>query len=96
MDEARMEVVTNGILPTTAPTDAATPAEVRTYFSTLLSQKHQSSQAEAHDMVKLWRYVTGAEVKSFSIDTYRGIFDHEIGTLYQHKVTTDQQDTRRS
>jgi hypothetical protein len=81
MDETRMEEVTNEIPPITAPTDAAAPAEVRTYFSTLLSQKHQTSQAAAHDMVEPWRYGTSVEVKSFSIDTYRGFFGREIGTL---------------
>jgi hypothetical protein len=86
MGEARMEEATNEIPPITAPTDAAAPAEVRTYFSTLLSQKDQTSQAAAHDMVKPWRYGTSVEVKSFSIDTYRGFFGREI-VLSSNTVT---------
>lgn len=70
--------------PTTLD-DSAPPAEVRAYFAAILSQQYHIPDAEAEQLVQSWRYGTGAVVKSFGVDAYRGIFGPEIGTLlYKH------------
>ena len=65
--------------------DSATPSEVRTYFTSLLSQNFHLPPEEAEILAQAWKYGTGAQVHRFSIDTYRGIFGAEMGTLlYRH------------
>lgn len=67
------------------PPDSAIPAEVRTYFTSLLSQNFHLPPKEAEILAQAWKYGTGAQVYRFSIDTYRGIFGAELGTmLYRH------------
>ena len=66
-------------------------AEVRAHFARILIQNHQIPSAEAHELVKPWKYGTGNEVRTFDASTYREIFGPEVGTLlYQHQFPTHQ------
>jgi hypothetical protein len=63
------------------PPSSASPQEVRAYFSSILAQNHSVPEAEAAQLVKEWKYGTGAEVKTLDVETYRAIFGAEIGSL---------------
>jgi hypothetical protein len=63
------------------PPSSASPQEVRTYFSSILAQNHSVPEAEAPQLVKDWKYGTGAEVETVDVETHRAIFGAEIGSL---------------
>jgi hypothetical protein len=63
------------------PPSSASPEEVRAYFSSILAQNHPVPGAEAAQLVKEWKYGTGAEVRTLDVATYRAIFGAEIGSL---------------
>ncbi|KAL2061594.1 hypothetical protein VTL71DRAFT_6971 [Oculimacula yallundae] len=63
------------------PPPTATPGEVRTYFSTLLSTHHDLSQATATEAASKWTLGRGEEMSSFDIETYRQIIGWETGTI---------------
>ncbi|KAK0118325.1 hypothetical protein ONS95_012619 [Cadophora gregata] len=67
------------------PPTSATPSEVRTYFSTLLSTLHSAPAKNAEEIASKWKLGRGEEMLSFDIETYREIFGREAGTvLFRH------------
>lgn len=63
------------------PTPSATPSEVQTYFTSLLSTLHSVTANEAREIASKWKLGRGQEMSSFDVDTYRQIFGWEAGTV---------------
>ncbi|PVH83250.1 hypothetical protein DL98DRAFT_413164 [Cadophora sp. DSE1049] len=71
------------------PPPSATPSEVRTYFTTLLSNLHSVPTSDAKGTASKWKLGRGEEMLSFDIETYRQIFGWEAGTaLFGHVNAT--------
>jgi hypothetical protein len=60
---------------------ASSAESVRTYFHTILTEHYSIPSSEASTIVSAWRYGKDREVFHFDIETYRQIFDPEIGSL---------------
>jgi hypothetical protein len=67
------------------PAQDATPEAVRTYFTTILKELHNVSEADAVSIASHWEYGRGSEIPYYDIDTYRSLFGPEVGILlYGH------------
>jgi hypothetical protein len=63
------------------PSLSATPSEVRTYFTTLLTTLHFVSEPEAQEIAAKWRIGRGSELRSYDLTIFREIFGVEAGTV---------------
>jgi hypothetical protein len=62
------------------PLDAS-PATVRTWFTTLLTDLHSVPENEAREIASKWQFGRGSELRYYDVGTFRDIFGAEVGTL---------------
>ncbi|KAE9363130.1 hypothetical protein N431DRAFT_433337 [Stipitochalara longipes BDJ] len=65
----------------TPPAPTATPAEVRTYFSTVLTTLHSVPKSDAEKIAAKWQFGRGSELRYYDLSTFREIFGVEAGTV---------------
>jgi hypothetical protein len=63
------------------PPLTASPSDVRIYFAFILSELNLIPESEIAELVKRWKYGTGAEVRRLELVAYCKIFGGEIGSL---------------
>jgi hypothetical protein len=69
------------------PQQDASPEQVRTYFVTVLATYHGLSTDEASVIASNWKFGRGSELKYYDLETFRGIFGIEAGTLLYYYAT---------
>ncbi|KAH9209784.1 hypothetical protein DL95DRAFT_371756 [Leptodontidium sp. 2 PMI_412] len=82
--------------PIPLPPPTATPSEVRTYFTTLLTTLHGLDEAKAREIASRWNLGRGEELRSYDIDSYHAIFGWEPGTVFFGHVNRKQKQTVRA
>jgi hypothetical protein len=63
------------------PPPTATPAEVRTYFTHILTTLHFVPDVDARKIAAKWQFGRGSELKYYDQATFREIFGWEAGTV---------------
>jgi len=63
------------------PDHDCSPAEIQTYFATILRDIHHVSDDEAWKIASNWRIGRGHELQYYDIETFRGMFGPEAGNL---------------
>jgi hypothetical protein len=67
--------------PPPFPPPSATPPEVRTYFTALLSTLHSGPEPDAEKIASKWSFGRGSELRYYDLSTFREIFGFEAGTV---------------
>jgi hypothetical protein len=63
------------------PDEEADPAEVRKWFTKILTSLHEVPLIKSNDIVAKWQYGRGSEITYYDVETYREIFGAEAGTI---------------
>lgn len=82
---------------------SSTAFSIRAYFSSILQEKYDIPALEAEKAVSAWQYGKDKEVLDYDRETYRAMFDDEIGAIlfgwkaeYSKSVLRKRMDGRSS